>query len=45
MGQKQYTPEYEGCRKVAIENNEPLKAVYEAVAQAVANGCFSEETD
>jgi uncharacterized protein (TIGR00299 family) protein len=45
MGQKRYTPEYEGCRKVAIENNEPLKAVYEAVAQAVANGCFSEKTD
>ncbi len=31
-GSKQYTPEYEVCRKIALENNVPIKRVYQAVA-------------
>ena len=37
-GRKQYAPEYEACKKIAIENNVPLKRVYEAVAKADREG-------
>ena len=33
-GRKRTTPEYEACKKIAQENNVPLKMVYEAVAHA-----------
>jgi uncharacterized protein (DUF111 family) len=44
-GRKRYAPEFEDCRKIAIEHNEPLKVVYDAVARAVADGCFSGGAD
>ena len=37
-GRKHYAPEYEMCRKIALENNVPLKRVYEAVASAGKDG-------
>jgi uncharacterized protein (DUF111 family) len=44
-GGKQYAPEYEACKKIAIENNVPLKRVYEAVANAGQHGACSGKTD
>jgi uncharacterized protein (TIGR00299 family) protein len=38
-GRKHYAPEYEACRKAALEKNVPLKMVYDAVADAVRGGC------
>ena len=37
-GRKSYAPEYEACRKIALNNNVPLKRVYEAVAKAGKDG-------
>ncbi len=37
-GRRQYAPEYEACRKIALKNNVPLKRVYEAVAKAGKDG-------
>lgn len=37
-GRRHYAPEYEACRKIALNNNVPLKSVYEAVAEAGKDG-------
>jgi uncharacterized protein (DUF111 family) len=37
-GRRHYAPEYEACRKIALNNNVPLKRVYEAVAKAGKDG-------
>ena len=34
-GRKRYAPEYEACRKIALDKKVPLKVVYDAVAGAV----------
>jgi uncharacterized protein (TIGR00299 family) protein len=44
-GRQQFSPEYEACKKVAIENNVPLKVVYHIVAIAVHDGSFSGNTN
>ena len=43
-GRKSYAPEYEACRKIALNNNVPLKRVYEAVAKAGKDGDCSGKT-
>jgi len=44
-GRKRYAPEYEACRKVALEHKVPLKAVYDTVNDAVHDGACSGKTD
>ena len=44
-GRKQYAPEYEACKKIALKNNVPLKRVYEAVANVNQDGTCCEKTD
>ncbi len=34
-GGKRYTPEYDACRKIALDDNIPLQRVYQAVADAI----------
>ena len=34
-GDKRYLPEYEACRKLALETDQPLQRIYAAVAEAV----------
>lgn len=43
-GRRHYAPEYEACRKIALNNNVPLKSVYEAVAEAGKDGDCAGET-
>lgn len=43
-GRRHYAPEYEACRKIALNNNVPLKRVYEAVAEAGKDGDCAGET-
>ncbi|BBO67230.1 UPF0272 protein [Desulfosarcina alkanivorans] len=44
-GRKRYAPEYEDCRKVALEKDAPLKAIYDAVVHAVQDGPVSVKRD
>ncbi|MBC2711412.1 MAG: nickel pincer cofactor biosynthesis protein LarC [Desulfosarcina sp.] len=44
-GRKRYAPEYEACKKIALENNVPLKIVYDAVANTVHDGFSHGKTD
>jgi uncharacterized protein (TIGR00299 family) protein len=44
-GRKRYMPEYESCRKIALEQKVALKAIYDAVANAVQDGVISGKTD
>jgi len=37
-GTKRFSPEYESCRRLALEKRLPLRAVYEAAEQAFAAG-------
>jgi uncharacterized protein (TIGR00299 family) protein len=44
-GRKQYSPEYEACKEIALKNNVPLKRVYQAVANANPDGTCSGKMD
>ena len=43
QGYKRYAPEYEACRKTALEKGVPLQKIYDAVAKAVHDGYANEK--
>jgi uncharacterized protein (TIGR00299 family) protein len=44
-GRKQYAPEYEACKEIALKNKVPIKRVYEAVARVNLDGACCGKTD